>query len=75
MYVVLFVFPSVIVSSDASGCLHILSSLVDMFSFKAYIQRVPHLYQLKTRNIVITVGDDEDFTPLIRVWNLDDVSG
>ena len=44
-----------------------------MFTFKAYGQRVQHLYQLKTRNIVLTVGDDEDFSPLIRIWNFDKV--
>ena len=63
----------ILLFTDAVGFMHILYRLSEMFSFKAYGQRIQHLYQLKTRNIVVTVGDDEDFTPLIRVWNLDKV--
>ena len=29
------------------------------------------IYQLKQRNIFVTVGDDEDLQPLIKVWNCD----
>ncbi len=60
---------------DAEGFIHILSSFTAMFSFQAFVSRVQHIYQLKTRSIIVTVGDDEDFTPLIRVFNLDKVSG
>lgn len=59
--------------TDGSGFLHIMSSLSSMLSISAYAKRIQHIYQLKTRNIILTVGDDEDFTPLIRVWNLDKV--
>lgn len=48
------------------GQLHILSSLRDIISFQAYALRVNFIYQLKQRNIFITVGDDEEFTPLIK---------
>lgn len=59
--------------TDGSGFLHILTSLSSMLSIEAYVLRIQYIYQLKTRNIILTVGDDEDFTPLIRVWNLDKV--
>ena len=52
--------------SHADGRLHILTSLGDMYSFPAYLLRVNFIYQFKTRNIFLTVGDDEDMTPLIR---------
>lgn len=61
-------------SIDGSGFFHIMTNISTMFSTQAYVLRVQHIYQLKTRNILLTVGDDEDFTPLIRVWNLDKVS-
>lgn len=62
-----------ILITDGSGFLHIMTSLSSMLSIQAYALRIQHIYQLKTRNIILTVGDDEDFTPLIRVWNLDKV--
>ena len=43
-----------------------LLSLGELISFGAYIQRVNFIYQLKQRNIFLTVGDDEDMSPLIR---------
>lgn len=52
--------------SHADGRLHILTSLRDIYSFPAYLLRVNFIYQFKTRNIFLTVGDDEDMTPLIR---------
>lgn len=52
--------------SHADGRLHILTSLHDIYSFPAYLLRVNFIYQFKTRNIFLTVGDDEDMTPLIR---------
>jgi hypothetical protein len=60
-----------IIFGDGSGFFHVMTSISDMFSIQAYRLRVQHIYQLKTRNIILTVGDDEDFCPLIRVWNLD----
>ena len=58
---------------DGGGFIHILMSLSNIISYQAYVLRVQYIYQLKTRNIVVTVGDDEDFTPLVRVWNIDKV--
>ncbi len=51
--------------------MHVLVSLREMITFGAYVLRVNFIYQLRQRNIFITVGDDEDLTPLIRVWNYD----
>lgn len=60
-------------SPDSSGGFHIMSSVSEMLFCHAYALRVQHIYQLKSRNVFLTVGDDEDFCPLIRVWNLDKV--
>ena len=57
--------------ADGEGKIHILSSLKEMFSYQAYELRVHLIYQLKQRNIFVTVGDDEDLQPLIKVWNCD----
>ncbi len=48
-----------------------MTSLRDMISFNAYLLRVSYIYQLKQRNIFLTVGDDEEFKTLIKwVWHL-----
>ncbi len=43
-----------------------MTSLRDMISFNAYLLRVNFIYQLKQRNIFLTVGDDEEFKTLIK---------
>lgn len=43
-----------------------LTSFNDVLTIKAYLLRVSFIYQMKQRNVIITVGDDEDFTPIIR---------
>lgn len=50
----------------AGGNLHILLNLREMITFGAYVKRVNFIYQLKQRNLFLTVGDDEDMTPLVR---------
>jgi hypothetical protein len=50
----------------AGGSLHILLTLREMITFGAYALRVNFIYQLKQRNFFLTVGDDEDMSPLIR---------
>ena len=52
--------------AHSHGVLHVLTSLRDILSFQSYLLRVNFIYQLKQKNIVITVGDDEDLSPLIR---------
>ncbi len=51
----------------AGGNLYILLNLRELISFAAYALRLNFIYQLKQRNFFITVGDDEDFAPLIRL--------
>lgn len=53
-------------TSHAGGSLHILLSFRDMITFGAYVTRVNFIYQLKQRNLFLTVGDDEDMVPLVR---------
>ncbi|KAK2167121.1 hypothetical protein LSH36_32g21058 [Paralvinella palmiformis] len=72
-----------LIFGDHDGNLHFIDRDLQMSSFKAYILRVTHLYQLKQHNILITVGndytpknprdDDEGINPLIKVWNLDKI--
>jgi hypothetical protein len=57
------------VLGDSQGEMHVLTSFSDLLSIKAYLLRVSFIYQMKQRNVIITVGDDEDLAPLIRVWN------
>lgn len=42
-----------------------------MLSFKAYLLRLNFIYQLKQHNIFLTVGDDEEFKTLIKIWNFE----
>ena len=53
-----------------------LTSFSDILSSSAYLLRVTHIYQMRQRNVIITVGDDEDLMPFIRwVWPGGVVSG
>ena len=45
-----------LIFGDHDGNLHFIDRDLQMSSFKAYILRVTHLYQLKQHNILITVG-------------------
>jgi hypothetical protein len=54
---------------DSQGSLHVLTSFSDILSTSAYLLRVSLVYQMRQRNVIITVGDDEDLMPFIRVWN------
>ena len=57
-------------TTDSEGALHVLTSFSDILSTSAYLLRVTHVYQMRQRNVVITVGEDEDHTPFIRwVWS------
>jgi hypothetical protein len=57
------------VLGDSQGSLHVLTSFSDILSTSAYLLRVSLVYQMRQRNVIITVGDDEDLMPIIRVWN------
>ena len=50
----------------SQGEVHVLTSFTDVLSNKSYLLRVNFIYQMKQRNVIITVGDDEDLTPMIR---------
>ena len=63
---VIQVYSSLTTTAHAHGAVHILTSLRDMVSFPAYLLRVNFIYQLKQRNIFLTVGDDEEFNTLIK---------
>lgn len=61
-----------VVFGDSSGLIHIADRSFNLSSFQAYNVRVSHLKQMKLRNILISIGeDDEGINPTIKVWNLD----
>jgi hypothetical protein len=57
------------VLGDSQGSLHVLTSFSEALSVPAYLARVSLAYQMRQRNVIVTVGDDEDLKPFIRVWN------
>ncbi|KAF9158723.1 hypothetical protein DFQ26_007306 [Actinomortierella ambigua] len=55
-----------------SGLLHIVDKNLKVESFVAYERgRVTHVKQLKQRNILVTVGEEDNMTQIIKLWNLD----
>jgi hypothetical protein len=61
-----------LVFADALGFVHIVDRGWNTSSFPAYDRAVTHLHQMKQRNILLTIGIDEEIPcPLLKVWNLD----
>ncbi|RUS22924.1 hypothetical protein BC937DRAFT_94921 [Endogone sp. FLAS-F59071] len=63
-----------LVVADAQGSVHIMDRSFSVQSFIAYDGgRITHLKQLKQKNILITVGEDDPHagTPVIKIWDLD----
>ncbi|RIA82013.1 hypothetical protein C1645_881286 [Glomus cerebriforme] len=59
-----------IILADSSGYVHIVDRSFNVQSFIAYEGgRVTHMKQIKQKNILLTVGE-EDF-PIIKIWDLD----
>ncbi|PKY50426.1 hypothetical protein RhiirA4_530320, partial [Rhizophagus irregularis] len=62
-----------IILADSSGYVHIVDRSFNVQSFIAYEGgRVTHMKQIKQKNILLTVGE-EDFPifPIIKIWDLD----
>ncbi|KAJ3414393.1 Vacuolar protein sorting-associated protein 11 [Chytridiales sp. JEL 0842] len=58
--------------ADIKGHIHIVNSGMSViYSYQAYTQKVTHIKLLKSRNIMVTIGDDEGGIPVLKVWNLD----
>ena len=51
-------------------------SMKTVASFKAYGQFVTHVRPLMTRNVVVTLGDDDEVnTGIVRIWDLEQLDG
>ncbi|KAF9197012.1 hypothetical protein BGZ50_002723 [Haplosporangium sp. Z 11] len=60
------------VVADRSGLVHILDKNMQVESFLAYDSgRVTHMKQLKQRNILVTVGEEDNAVQVIKLWDLD----
>ncbi|KAI7820795.1 hypothetical protein BC939DRAFT_217617 [Gamsiella multidivaricata] len=60
------------VVADRTGLVHIIDKGLQEESFLAYESgRVTHMKQLKQRNILVTVGEEEGAVQVIRLWDLD----
>ncbi|KAG0324131.1 hypothetical protein BGZ99_002190 [Dissophora globulifera] len=61
-----------LVVADRSGLVHIIDKGLQDESFLAYDSgRVTHMKQLKQRNILVTVGEEENSAQVIKLWDLD----
>ncbi|KAG0213127.1 hypothetical protein BGX28_004953 [Mortierella sp. GBA30] len=61
-----------IVVADRSGLVHIIDKGMHVESFLAYDSgRVTHMKQLKQRNILVTVGEEDNAAQVIKLWDLD----
>ncbi|KAG0332221.1 hypothetical protein BG000_010237 [Podila horticola] len=60
------------VVADRSGLVHIIDKGLQVESFLAYDSgRVTHLKQLRQRNILVTVGEEDNEVQVIKLWDLD----
>ncbi|KAF9935236.1 hypothetical protein FBU30_006321 [Linnemannia zychae] len=60
------------VVADRSGLVHIIDKALQVESFLAYERgRVTHMKQLRQRNILVTVGEEDNAVQVIKFWDLD----
>ncbi|KAG0353979.1 hypothetical protein BG005_006814 [Podila minutissima] len=60
------------VVADRSGLVHIIEKGLQVESFLAYDSgRVTHIKQLRQRNILVTVGEEDNEVQVIKLWDLD----
>ncbi|KAI9491575.1 hypothetical protein BDB00DRAFT_480345 [Zychaea mexicana] len=60
--------------ADSKGQVYISDRNFKTHSFVAYDGgRVTHLKQLKQKNILVTVGEEDNGTPVVKFWDLDSV--
>ena len=59
--------------SDTDGFLNMVDRDFNVTSFQAYENTVTHLQQLKQRNILLSLGTDEEIYPILKIWNLDKI--
>lgn len=62
-----------LIFGDTDGFLNMVDRDFNVTSFQAYENTVTHLQQLKQLNILLSLGTDEEITPVIKIWNLDKI--
>eukprot|EP00698_Gefionella_okellyi_P004226 TRINITY_DN13925_c0_g1_i1.p1 TRINITY_DN13925_c0_g1~~TRINITY_DN13925_c0_g1_i1.p1 ORF type:complete len:890 (+),score=210.52 TRINITY_DN13925_c0_g1_i1:33-2702(+) len=62
-----------LVLGDSEGFINFIdrSYKLSPLTFQAYEEPVAHMQQMKTHNILITVGDDKGMRNMLKIWNLD----
>jgi hypothetical protein len=55
----------------ADGYLNIVDREFKVNSFQAHVYAVTHVHQMKDRNIVVSIGHDEERASTVKIWNLD----
>ncbi|TPX36028.1 hypothetical protein SmJEL517_g01773 [Synchytrium microbalum] len=57
---------------DAAGSVYMVDhTMAVAYSFQAYHKRVTHLKMLKQKNVLVTIGDEDNNVPTLKVWNMD----
>ncbi|KAF9978820.1 hypothetical protein BGZ73_000089 [Actinomortierella ambigua] len=57
-----------------SGWVHMVNGSFDVRSFVAYERgRVTHLKHLKQRNVLVTIGEEDNMVQIIKLWNMDKI--
>jgi hypothetical protein len=64
-----------LVLGDLNGAVHFVERDFKIsYSFQAYIRTVTLIEQVKQKNILVTVGEDEEaISPTVKIWNLDKI--
>lgn len=62
-----------LIFGDTDGFLNMVDRDFNVTSFQAYENTVTHLQQLKQRNILLSLGTDEEIYPILKIWNLDKI--
>jgi vacuolar protein sorting-associated protein 11 len=60
-----------LIFGDAEGFLNVVDRDFKAEAWQAYEHRVTHLKQLQRRNIVVSIGNDEELLATIKLWHLD----
>ncbi|KAG9302922.1 hypothetical protein G9A89_022339 [Geosiphon pyriformis] len=70
----IFQRPDLSISTSGRGYVYIIDRNFNVQKFMAYDGgRVTHMKQMKQRNLLVTIGEDDPIapTPIIKIWDLD----
>ena len=55
---------------DTKGMVHIVRSSWRWSTFRAYQERLIAMHQLRSRNFLVTIGDDREKKMVLKIWEL-----